>query len=176
MKTINTKAIAFVCGIILATCGGIYTTVKLLQPKTGYVDLVTVYNEFNMKKELDNKLQDIQSRRKNIMDSLTLQLNILGQRAELAPEGDSLRYLYMQQRQYYATQEEQFLQDNSATAQTYQEQIWKQINDYVAVYGKENGYSYIFGADGSGSVMYSEDGNDLTEEMKSYVNAKYEGQ
>jgi outer membrane protein len=171
----KTKSIAFVCGIILATCAGIYTTVKLLQPKTGYVDLITVYNEFSMKKELDTKLQDIQAQRKNIMDSLTLQLNMLAQRAELAPAEDSLRYLYAQQRQYYLMQQQQFEEDNLATAQTYQEQIWKQINDYVVIYGKENDYSYIFGADGSGSVMYSEDGNDLTEEMKVFVNTKYEG-
>lgn len=169
----KTIIILSVAAVVLATA--VFTLVKCLQPKTGYVDLVMVYNEFNMKKELDTKLQDIQQKRKNIMDSLGMQLTLLGQKAELTQEGDSLRFLYTQQRNYYLTQQQQFEQDNNTTAQVYQDQIWKQINQYVSEYGKEHGYSYIFGGDGSGSVMYAENGNDLTEQMKVYVNSRYEG-
>jgi outer membrane protein len=169
------RTILIVSGVIALTCASVFTLIKVLQPKTGYVDLVMVYNEFNMKKELDGKLQEVQEKRKNIMDSLALQLNILGQRAELSAEGDSIRYIYAQQRNYYLMHQQQFEQDNGSTAQIYQEQIWKQINQYVTEYGKEHDYSYIFGGDGTGSVMYSENGNDLTEEMKVYVNTRYEG-
>lgn len=169
------KTIVIISFAAVLLAASVFALVKMLQPRTGYVDLVMVYNEFEMKKELDTKLQDIQQKRKNIMDSLAIQLNVLGQRAELTEEGDSLRYVYAQQRNYYLMQQQQFEQDNGATAQVYQEQIWKQINQYVTEYGKEHDYSYIFGGDGSGSVMYAENGNDLTEEMKVYVNTRYGG-
>lgn len=171
----NKKNILITTGLIVIASALTFIVTKMAQPRTGYVDLVLVYNEFSMKKELDNKLQTIQSKRQAIVDSLTLSLNMLAQKADLTPPGDTLRLIYEQQRRYVVLQQQQYVQDNNATAQAYQDEIWKQINQYVSEYGKEQGYSYIFGGDGSGSVMYTQEENDLTSAVTSYVNTKYSG-
>lgn len=57
----------------------------------------------------------------------------------------------------------------------YTADLWKQINESVSDYGKENGYDFIFGASGDGSLMYAHTANDITPDVIQYINRKYEG-
>ncbi|MEO5643578.1 MAG: OmpH family outer membrane protein [Bacteroidia bacterium] len=148
---------------------------KILQPKTAYVDLVMVYNQFKLKEELDSKLQSIQMTRKSILDSMELQLNVLGQKLQMRQRDTAGQVYYMQKREQLINHQQQFEQDNNTIAQHYQEQIWKQLNQYVRDFGKEYSYTYVFGGEGSGAVMYADDSHDVTGEVKEYINKHYKG-
>lgn len=151
------------------------------QPRLAYVNLDKVYNDFEMKKELEKKLTTVQDMRKRQLDSLELGLNILSRTLqnfemsgnkkgleERMPEFEMLRQEYLQKQQA-------FEQDNQAMTQQYSEQIWKQINQYVKDFGKNKNYTYILGGDGTGSIMYAQEGNEITADVLAYVNESYKG-
>jgi outer membrane protein len=84
--------------------------------------------------------------------------------------------LFQIRKQDYLSKEKQFDEDDQRLAEQYSQQIWKQINQYVSDYGKENNFSFIYGASGNGAIMYAQDKYDVTIELTSYINEKYKGE
>jgi len=72
---------------------------------------------------------------------------------------------------YQQAIQKQIQQEDQKVTQT----VINDINDYVKVYGKENGHSIIFGASGSGNIMYANEASDLTAEILIGLNAEFEG-
>ena len=145
-------------------------------PKIAYINTAEVYNDFALKKELESKLDDTQAKRKSILDSLKVSLQGLSMRMEKkekpsTEEIEEFNYV----RQQYIKAEQEFSEDNQALADQYSEQIWKQLNQYIADYGKEHGYKYILGANGEGVVMYADESDNITAKMMEYVNIRYGG-
>lgn len=54
--------------------------------------------------------------------------------------------------------------------------VIKQVNAYIKEYGKEEGYAMILGVTDDGSVLYGEEQDNMTEELITYINAKYAGE
>ncbi len=148
------------------------------QPKIAYVRLNKVYEGFDLTKEVEKKYDAVSAARQNILDSMELQLKSLGRKIETLKENErkGLIMEFEAKRNEYLGKKQQFTADNDKTVEQYNEQIWKQLNQYLEDFGKEAGYSFILGAEGSGSIMYGESGKDVTEEVKVYVNKKYKGQ
>jgi len=49
----------------------------------------------------------------------------------------------------------------------------KKVKEFVANYGKQNGYTFILGSNEAGSVMYGEEQYDLTELILEALNTSY---
>lgn len=147
-------------------------------PKTAYVDLGKVYNEFTLKKELESKMQQVQQIRKNQLDSLELDLNILARNLQSpsAANRSELERQYQNKQQQYYFNKQKVEEESANLTQTYDDQIWKQLNQYIKEYGKANKFTYVFGAEGSGALMYADESVNITEELIGYVNANYKGQ
>lgn len=163
---------------MLSTCLLVSCTSK---EKTAYVELGKVYGDFELKKELESKLTNVQQARKNILDSMKVQLEFFANNINamnVAKDKDKVeqqvREFEVKKQQYYET-EKNFKEDNDKLTSQYQDQIWKQLNQYIKDYGKENGYLYIYGAGGNGFLMYADETNDITEKVKKYVNEHYKG-
>ncbi len=148
------------------------------KPKVGYVDLGKLYSSFTMKKEYETKLQQVQSIRQAQLDSLKLDLNVLAKNLQsLAVENrKGLEEQFAYKRQQYTLQSQAVEEENARLTQTYDDEIWKQLNQYIKDFGKNGKYKFIFGAEGSGSLMYADETDNVTEEISAYVNAKYKGQ
>lgn len=144
------------------------------KPKTAYIEIATVYEEFKMKKELEGKFSNVEMFRKSFLDSLELNLNMLNAEYEQT-KSEEVKLEFLQKKQEYLGTKRQFDEDNAAVSQQYTEQIFNQLNMYITEYGKEHGYQYIFGAEGSGSIMYANDSENITEEISTYVNEQYKG-
>lgn len=143
-----------------------------------YVDLSQVYNEFDMKKELEANLLKTQNARKLVLDSMELHMNTLANRIRSSnskTEQEEGYTMFERIRTSYSEKKENFDSDNANTLDAYNKQIWKQLNQYVKDFGKENKYEFILGGDGSGSVMYAADCKEITTEIKEYVNNRYHG-
>lgn len=170
------KTILSVTVIVAALVTGACMFISNSFPKVAYVELNQVYSDFQLKKELETKLDNVKQKRKEILDSLEVELNAISKRIE-ASAGKNMDEIkaFEFTRQNYMQQHESFEQDNLNMTQQYSGQIWKQLNQYVQDYGKEHGYDYILGADGNGTVMYADQGKNITEEIKKYVNEKYKG-
>lgn len=144
--------------------------------KTGFIELGNLYNDFDLKKELESKLKMVESSRNNVLDSLELELNIEMKRLESAKEPNQQEInLFQLKQQEYLMKKEQFQNEVTNLTNAYTEQIWTQINKYVEEYGKEKEYTYIHGADGSGTVMYAKEEKNITKDVSSYINEKYKG-
>ena len=55
------------------------------------------------------------------------------------------------------------------------QQVWNRLNTYIQEYGKEHNHKIILGTQGDGNIMYADDFNDVTSQLVTYVNSKYEG-
>lgn len=168
------KYILPIAGIVVLITTSCFITVNKT-PKVAYVELEKLYNDFSMKKELEAKLNNVKQTRQSILDSLKIQLNALSRSIKSEKEKEAIRDFEIRKQEFLIKQQN-FEQDNEATTQAYSSQIWKQINQYVKDYGKQNNYTLLMGADGSGNVMYADEANNITTEVSEYINAKYSGE
>lgn len=144
--------------------------------KTGYVDVVKVFGAFEMKQELQEKLESELYGQQATLDSLMFQLQSLNNELGTKPEPSndeiqkfqSLQGYYMQQKQLF----DEYSQDLTAK---YDAQILDQLNQYIKDYGFNNGYDYVFGATGDGNILYGAEPADITEEVIKFINDSYQG-
>lgn len=139
--------------------------------KVGFITTMKVFDAFRFKKELEKKYQTVQIAKQGYLDSLRLCIEFMEK-----PEGKQLNEANVNElKKVYLLKERQYNEENEALYKDYTERIWKQLNQYVEDYGKENHYKYILGANGQGNIMYADPAEDLTEKVIQYINARYEG-
>ena len=144
--------------------------------KTSFVKLDKVYEEFQLKKDLEGKFKNIEAKRKSILDSLEFELSLQAKKIENKTiEDRNLMNDYQEKKETYFLKKQQFTQDNQAIMDQYHTQIINKLNEYVSSYGKNNNYSYVLGTDGSGTIMYGKEENDITTEIIKYINNNYKG-
>lgn len=149
---------------------------KMDEKVTVYVNVQKIYDDFQLKKELESKLTNVQQARKTVLDSLELKLKILSGKIENAAKRDTEKENYfVELREQYLMKKKQFEEDNQAMTSQYSQQIMKQLNEYTQEYGKQKGYTFILGAEGSGGIMYASEKMDVTAEVLEYVNSRYKG-
>ncbi|MEO5641915.1 MAG: OmpH family outer membrane protein [Bacteroidia bacterium] len=152
------------------------------RPKIAYVDLAKVYNGFELKKQLETQLKVVQQVRQRTLDSLELGLKMISRNLQSIDSDKSKNEIQIKTNEFealkqdYLYKQENFSSDNSSLLQQYDQQVWKQLNQYVKDYGEANGYTCILGGDGSGNVMYSSKGLDITEELIAYTNKCFKGE
>ena len=141
--------------------------------KIAYVSTTNLYDGFTLKKELEDKYKKTQLTRQTLLDSLKFKIQALSIKGKDMTDEDKIRFNDLQRSYLY--KEKEFNDENDLAAQQYSDQIWKQINQYVADYGKENGYDYLLGATGQGNIMFAKEKEDITKEVLDYINKKYSG-
>ena len=146
--------------------------------KTAYVNTVKLYNEFDYKKELENKIVEVRKIRKFMLDSMKVELQNIANILDNKTEEDNRTELigrFEILRAQYRTKQDEFEESNEILAEDYTQKIWDQLNQYVNDFGEKGGYQYIYGADGEGKMMYADKKFDVTTELTTYVNARYGG-
>lgn len=166
--------VAICSGLLGASVGGWswYT-----QPKTAYVNLAEVFENFNGKKELAFRLDRLGNQQKSLLDSMELTIRSLQQSAErnTGNNGKAILAKLQHTQTSYQQLNAQFAAQYQEQDQSYSEKVWTQINQYVKEYGAANNYEYIFGINGNGSLMYSHPGKDVTKDVLSFINNRYDG-
>lgn len=145
------------------------------QQNTAYVDLSKLNNSFVYKIELEKKFEKNQLAKKNILDSLKLNLSLLESNVKANKDNKELLTKYQILGEDYYYKEQQFEEDTKTLQQQYTDQIWNQLNQYIEEFGQKTGYTYIFGANGSGSLMYSDKKKNITDELIEFVNNRHKG-
>lgn len=162
------KKLLVITGIVLlAAAVTAFTLTGSKQAKAGYINNSELYHAFEFKKELEGQLKNVQSMRKSKLDSLGLLIQ--------ASQGKASQEQVIALQREYMMKRDEFESDNQRLAEQYDEQVWKQLNEYIQTYGKEKGYAFIYGASGNGSLMYADPGFDLTKELIEYSNIKFQG-
>lgn len=155
----------------------VFIYVKYTEKKMAFISVGEVYNSFEMKKEFEAKFLAVHTGRKQLLDSLEVELNILSKKIQLTNGSDqNLNNEFEMKKENYLLKKQGFEEDNEQMKEQYTANIMKQMNQYVQDYGKEFHYSYILGAEGSGSLMYGEEMTNVTKDMIQYINLKYKGE
>ena len=129
--------------------------------RKAYVVNQVMFESFKGQQELSLELEKLQAEHQRKLDSLSVMIR--------SGKGEaSLIQQYEEMAEYFTLLEQEI-------SQKYTEDLWKQINSYVADFGREQGYDFIYGATGNGNLMYASDAHDITEDLVDYINLKYEG-
>lgn len=161
--------------IVLGLAG--LTTSLLKKPKQiAYVEMGKIYEGFSLSKELNMELQNVLNTRKQLIDSLSQDLNRQAQELKLQTKktmADIERVAKVEE--VYLYKKEMMEKDNQAISVNYNDKIWNQLNQYIADYGREKGMSLILGANGQGTIMYGNESENITQQVIEYVNSRYNG-
>jgi len=159
--------ILFVCFLMCVMASLImYWQIEKQNKKTGVVDAVKLFDSFNMKKELE-------SHAKTKLIAISKQADSIGNQLKMAratnneEEIKKMTYAY---NYINASLEDEYKQSN----QDINEQVWKRLNPLIMEFGKKKALHLIIGANGMGSVLYNDEYYDLTGEIITYVNNRYE--
>jgi outer membrane protein len=149
---------------------------SLNKPQFAYVELKVVFEKFELKKELEQKLKQTLQARQKILDSLQSGLNILARKIEAENEKNSNDItLFEGRREEFIRKKKEVEEDNYALTQKYDNQIYDRMNKYIADFGAEKKYTFIFGKNDAGYLIYGAEKINVTPEVSEYINKKYKG-
>ncbi|WMX17577.1 OmpH family outer membrane protein [Aureispira sp. CCB-E] len=164
----QTIGLVFSIGISIFIGAFVYTMI----PQTAFVDNRQIFEAFEGKKELEQRLEQMSNKNQGILDSLGLKIQGIEKQIEIDNLGKERLHQLQQEYQYLSQLHQKEYQEKS---QEYTEAIWKQISEYTREYGQSKGYDYVFGIAGQGTLMYGKDHYNITKEVIIYINLKYAG-
>lgn len=146
------------------------------QKKIGYIDVKKVFDDFDLKKELQKKYFSQMSNKKKTIDDMGFELQKMGLELEASAKPEQAKMdLFLAKRKQYMELVKVYDDEDQKVNSEYDAQVIKQMNEYIKQYGDENGYDLILGSMGNGNIMQAQDEMDLTDEVTRYVNKKYAG-
>jgi outer membrane protein len=139
----------------------------LLEPNKmiAYVDNNKLFEGFNMTKELKRVGEKEFNTRKKGLDLMYSKLQ-----TQTIPERD--KKMLMQQ---FIREKEELEQFNQSFATEEASKIWSRIHDYSNEFSQENKYQLIIGSQSKQAVLFADENVDVTNELITYINKKYEG-
>lgn len=150
------------------------------QQKIGYIDNGKVINEYQEKKDIEEKYKVRDEAFKKRTDSIGQAFQLEAQDFQIKATKMSQKkaqeaYEALGQKQQLLQQQIQFEQQQITQAfQSEIDSLIIKVKDYVKEYGKTNGYTYILGtSDAASSVLYGTEENDLTQTILDALNAEY---
>ncbi len=169
------KNVIFIISVLLLSCLIVFISKSYFKPKTGFVEIKELYNNFNLKKELEKKFMEVKNARQKIMDSLLLDIKFTENKLKSDKKNNQVMVEFQNKKDFFLQKKQSFEEDNLKLSQQYDAEILSQLNQYVRNYGGEHHFEYIFGTDGNGFLMYAEESKNITKEMVEYINKNYQG-
>lgn len=148
--------------------------------KIGYVDNSVVINDYEAKKDLEERYkgreQAFNKRRDSMVNAYQLDLKEAQIKAKRMSQANlqKLSQEIQQKEQLLSQRIQQEQQSIQTSFQTDIDTLIVEVKDFVKDYGKKNGYTYILGtSDAAASVLYGTEENDLTQTILDALNAEY---
>ena len=173
---INYKSFTGYLLVLIISIAFTFFYAKKTDSKIAYIDLQKTFKEFELKKELETKLNQVKTERQGILDSLEFELKVISKELQSNKAKDENKFAVFQtKRDQFLTKKEEFMQENENLSAQFDNQIYTQMNQYVKDFGLENGYGYILGADGAGVLMYARESENITDDVVKFINDRYKG-
>jgi outer membrane protein len=146
------------------------------QRKIGYIDVKQVFNDFDLKKEMQEKYFSQMSGKKKSIDELGFELQKMGSELEASgkPEEKKME-AFLSKRKLYMQLVKTYDEEDKKINSEYDTEVIQQMNEYIKKYGEEKGYDLILGSMGNGNIMQAQNQLDLTGEVTAYINNAYAG-
>ncbi len=150
------------------------------QEKIGFVDNGKLINEYQEKKDVEEKYGQIEQAFQKRTDSISKAFQLEAQDfqlrvASMSQSKQQEQYQILGQKQKMLQQQIQFEQQQMQQAyQTEIDSVISKVKNFVKEYGRNNGYSYILGtSDNVASVLYGDKKKDLSQIMIDGLNDYY---
>ena len=150
------------------------------QQKIGFVDNGKVINDYQKKKDIEEKYKVKDEAFKKRTDSIGQAFQVEAQAfqakaSKMSQSKAQKAYDALMQKQQMLQQQIQVEQQQITQAfQTEIDSTIVKVKDFVKNYGKTNGFTYILGtSDGASSVLYGTEENDLSQTIIDALNAEY---
>ena len=140
-----------------------------------YVITQDLYSEFDYQKELDQEFLAIKNDRLKSLGFLEKEITGLETRLSSSEASDEDLLLYQQRLQEYQKKDRAIQEELLAVSNNYNYLIWEKLNAFTKEFGEQRGYDVIFGTDGNGNILHASEEKNVTEELVSFCNAKYNG-
>ena len=150
------------------------------QQKIGFIDNGKVINDYQEKKEIEERYKMLEEAFKKRADSIGQEFQKEAQEfqqnsTKMTPKKAQEAYESLGKKQQMLQQQFQFEQQQ--ITQGFQKEIDSvivKVKDFVKEYGKTNGYTYILGtSETAASVIYGKEENDLSQTIIDALNADY---
>ena len=165
---------------LLYVAFAIFAFTSCQQQKIGFVDNGKVINEYQEKKDIEEKYKVKDDAFKKRTDSIGQAFQLEAQAfqtksSKMSPKKAQEAYDGLMQKQQMLQQQIQFEQQQITKAfQTEIDSTIIKVKDFVKDYGKTNGFTYILGtSDGASSVLYGTEENDLSQTIIDALNAQH---
>lgn len=130
-----------------------------------YVDSVKLFEGFKMTKEMKRVGEKEFNDRKLVLDNLYSSL-----------QGSSVSVLQKKElMQQFIQGKEELEQFNQTFASEQTQKIWSRIRSYTSEFSKDQNYQLIVGSDNKQMVLFADEKIDVTNDLLTYLNKKYEG-
>ena len=166
------NSIIFLLLIVLMSCQN--------QQKIGFVDNGKMINEYQEKKDVEEKYrqkeQTFQVKTDSISKAFQLEAQDFQLKASSMPRSKQQeQYQILGQKQKMLQQQIQFEQQQMQQAyQAEIDSIISKVKGFVKEYGRKNGYTYILGtSENVASVLYGDENNDLSQIIIEGLNKDY---
>ena len=133
--------------------------------KIGFIENVKVFEEFEMKKDYDKKIENDLKNEVNILDSLQLQIN----RLSINNETSKIDII----KQEYFSKQEQYNKLFQELSSKYTTEVNNRLNEYIESFSEENNFDILLGSGGQGNVMFTKKEVNVTDKLIEYINKKY---
>lgn len=149
--------------------------------KTVYVQvdsLLTNYEFFkDTKKELENKSFQLENELNQKGKSLQNEVAFFQQKAQtMTPEqARSTEAQLMKKQQDLMTYRDQSAQSLAMEEASKNEQLYKNIREYITKYNKENDYEYVLGYSLGGGILFANPSLDVSKKIIEGLNKEYSG-
>ena len=137
--------------------------------RMAYFDYNTVYNDCELKKELEKDLERVVSARKSDLDSMQLELSFLSTKIKSGESSQEEVDRFETLKGRFLSFQNQYEQENVRLKEQYFSQIRAKINEKAKEFGEEKQYDYLLSAIGDGSLMYAKESKDVTKEFLAFI-------
>lgn len=165
----NKNWITIIIAISIVVLSSIFWNIsKKRSQKIVYVELEKVYENFTLSKYYNTNVEKYQNACQLVLDSLELEIKMLIQY-------NSDPILIRKSKDKYFKKRNEFEQNYQLQTNQYSEKVMKQLNQYLEDYGDENQFDYIMIKQLKSQILYANKENDVTNEVITYINKKYQG-
>lgn len=149
------------------------------QNKIAFVDNTQLLNEYQEKIDIEakykEKIEVFSKKRDSISKAFQAEAQAFQAEAQkLSQKVAQEKYnALMQKSQSVQLQIQQEEQQLAMSSQGEIDSLLNKVKDFVADYGKTNGYTFILGQNEAGSVMYGDAAKDITDQVLKALNDNY---
>lgn len=160
----NAIYLLLILAVLVSLSVVFYVNTKL--DKIVVVDVIKVFNQFNMKKQLEEKV-DIE------LNKYTEHIDSMKSLLQMAQERNDEKRIEIFSKEIYLTESEG-QRAFEISNKNINEQVWNRLNPLIDEFAKKGKYRIVIGANGMGTVLYNVDAVDRTQELINYINERYE--